>query len=187
MNSNLFKGSRIQLTALCEADAESFAHWSGDGEYLRNLDTDYAVPHDEVFYKEQIQSAASDSHIIEFGIRVLEEDVLIGFISLHSIEWNNGAASLAVGIGASDFRGKGLGSEAIKLVLNYAFHELNLNRVGLDVIGNNKNAVSCYEKCGFIVEGTVRQAVLRDGQAYDRIYMGVLKNEWYSHLTDIVQ
>lgn len=175
---NLFIGSRIRLTALGEDDAPIFSSWSEDGAYLRNLDTEYAVPHNVDFYKSQIQSFSADPNIIEFGIRALENNNLIGFVSLHSIEWNNQTAALAIGIGDTNSRGKGFGCEAIKLILNYAFNELNLNRVGLDVIGNNQKAISCYQKCGFIVEGTVREAVFRDGKKYNRIYMGILREEW---------
>lgn len=176
--SKLFKSSRIQLTSLSAADAGKYVKWGEDDEYLRNLDTDYVRPRNEDFYKSQIQSFAAAPGIIEFGIYALEEKELIGFISLFSIEWNNRLATLAVGIGDANFRGKGFGSEAIQLVLNYAFNELNLNKVVLDVISNNEGAISSYRKNGFIVEGTARESILRDGNKYDKIYMGILKREW---------
>lgn len=174
----IFKGPRIKLTSLGAKDAVNLANWSGDGEYLRNLDTEYATPHNEEFYLSQINSFANAPDIIEFGIRTSNQEKLIGFISLHSIEWNNRLASLAVGIGDSSFRGKGFGSEAIQLILNYAFNELNLNKIELDVISNNINAIACYEKNGFSIEGTAREAILRDGKKYDKIYMGILRREW---------
>ncbi|WP_206923029.1 GNAT family N-acetyltransferase [Alicyclobacillus suci] len=178
--SDLFKGNRIRLTALQEADAEAYARWSEDGEYLRNLDTDYAVPRTAAFFRENIQHNSSNPNVVEFGIRLLDKEALIGFVAVHSIEWNNHAGRLAIGIGDSAHRGQGLGTEALKLVLRYAFHELNLNRVGLDVIANNEAAIRSYEKAGFVIEGTVRDAVLRDGQAHDRIYMGILRRDWQS-------
>jgi len=174
----LFKSSRVQLVPLEIKEAIHFARWSEDGEYLRNLDTEYAIPRNEEFFKTQIQTHAEAQDMIEMGIRVSNEGSLIGFISLHSIEWNNRSASLAVGIGESDYRERGLGSEAIQLILNYAFNELNLNRVNLDVIGNNDSAISCYTRNGFVIEGSAREAVLRDGDKYDKIYMGILKREW---------
>lgn len=64
------------------------------------------------------------------------------------------------------------------LILRYAFHELNLNRVGLDVIEYNERGIRAYQKAGFQLEGRVRQAVHRDGKIYDRINMGILRSEW---------
>ncbi len=175
---NLFNGERIRLTAMAEQDAESLARWSEDAEYLRSLDTDYALPRSAEFFRESIKSTAADAKNLEFGIRLLEGDLLIGFVALHSIEWNNQAGMLAIGIGERDYRGKGYGTEAVRLLLRYAFDELNMNRVGLDVISNNKAAIRSYEKAGFVAEGATRQSVLRDGQKLNRIYMGVLREEW---------
>lgn len=68
----------------------------------------------------------------------------------------------------------------MRLILCYAFNELNLNRVGLDVIEYNDQAIRTYQKAGFQLEGRVRSAVLRDGISYDRIMMGILYSEWNS-------
>ncbi|MXO81399.1 GNAT family N-acetyltransferase, partial [Paenibacillus sp. OT2-17] len=113
-------------------------------------------------------------------LRTLADDVLIGFVAIHGIEWNNRSGQLAIGIGNTDYRGKGFGAEAVGLILRYAFYELNLNRVGLDVIEYNTQAIRTYEKAGFQLEGRVRSAVLRDGNSYDRIMMGILYSEWRS-------
>lgn len=66
----------------------------------------------------------------------------------------------------------------MQLILKYAFHELNLFRVGLNVTEYNNQAIRAYEKVGFKVEGSMRAAVLRDGYKYDRIIMGILYDEW---------
>lgn len=178
MNHNLFRSSRIQLTALKTEDAEAMARWSEDSEYLRNLDTDFAVPRSAEYYRSEVESLSSQTDTIELGIRFIRENQLIGFISLNSIEWNNRSGRLAVGIGEPDYRNRGIGTEVVKLMVQYAFHELNLNRIGLDVISSNQAAIRCYENSGFIVEGTIREGILRDGKKMDRIYMGLLRNEW---------
>ncbi|WP_044482393.1 GNAT family N-acetyltransferase [Paenibacillus antibioticophila] len=175
---NLFQGNRVKLTALTEQDAEIYADWSNDSEYLRNLDTDYARPRSAEGYKSDIQATISDLTQMEFGIRQIDNHKLIGFAALNGIEWNNRAAHLAIGIGEKEYRSKGYGTEAIRLLLRYAFHELNLNRVGLDVNDNNTAAIRAYEKCGFTVEGRMREGILRDGVKIDRIYMGLLYREW---------
>ncbi|KJD43463.1 GNAT family N-acetyltransferase [Paenibacillus terrae] len=172
---NLFYGDRIKLSAVREEDAETMFKWGEDAEYLRNVDTDLALP----YTLKQMESEGSpSSNEVYFRLRTLEDDVLIGFVAIHGIEWNNRIGQLAIGIGNTDYRGKGYGAEAVRLILRYAFYELNLNRVGLDVIEYNEQAIRTYEKAGFQHEGRVRSAVLRDGNSYDRIMMGMLYSEW---------
>lgn len=109
----------------------------------------------------KIQGLSSQNNTFELGIRLISDSRLIGFISLHSIEWNNKSGRLAIGIGEKDCRHIGLGTEAIQLMIQYAFHELNLHRVGLDVISNNMMAIRCYEKSCIVVEGRMRESVHR--------------------------
>jgi RimJ/RimL family protein N-acetyltransferase len=117
------------------------ARWSEDPDYMRSLDTDYARPRPEREFGPEAYSQAAGPNSVEFRLRTLEDDRLIGFVALHTIEWNNRAASLAIGIGEAAYRGKGYGTEALRLILRYAFDELNLERVGLDVIANNEAAI----------------------------------------------
>ncbi|MEE3469860.1 MAG: GNAT family protein [Butyrivibrio hungatei] len=175
---DLFIGKRIRLSAIIKEDAESFALWSNDSKYLNNLDTDYARIRSKEYYETVIDNNAQDESIIEYGIRTLDDDKLIGFIMLHSIEWNNRKAIMTVGIGDKAARGCGYGSEAIEMILRFAFMELNLNRVGLDVISDNTPAIECYQKAGFTVEGRARESVIRFGEKLDLIYMGILYDDW---------
>ncbi|MCC3379968.1 GNAT family N-acetyltransferase [Paenibacillus farraposensis] len=174
---NLFYGERIKLAAVREEDAEVMLKWGEDAEYLRNVDTDLALPYT---LKQMEAEGAPSSNEIYFRLRTLADDVLIGFVAIHGIEWNNRIGQLAIGIGNREYRGKGYGVEAVRLILRYAFNELNLNRVGLDVIEYNDQAIRTYQKAGFQLEGRVRSAVLRDGSSYDRIMMGILYSEWNS-------
>ncbi|MGF1438269.1 GNAT family N-acetyltransferase [Bacillus thuringiensis] len=97
-------------------------------------------------------------------VQIIDKDRLIGFVAIHSIEWKNCTGLLSIGSGESSNRNKGYGSDALKLILRYAFHELNLDRVGLEVIEYN--------------EGGKRSVIYRDGKRFDVIVMGVLHNDW---------
>lgn len=152
------------------------ADWHEDSFYLRQVDTDFAVPVSPGFYSHERERDLTHQ---SFRIRLNEDKRLIGFAALHSIEWNNGTAVLSIGIGDSEDRGKGYGTEALNLLLQYAFLELNLHRIGLDVISYNDPAIQSYIKAGFKEEGRIREAVFREGKRYDRIYMGIFKRDWY--------
>ncbi|RPI51579.1 MAG: N-acetyltransferase [Chloroflexi bacterium] len=177
-SDDLFQGKLLRLAAAREEDAAHMARWSEDSGYMRGLDTDYARPRPEREFSPESYGQAAGPNSLEFRLRTLEDDRLVGFVALHTIEWNNRAAMLAIGIGEPDYRGKGYGTDALRLILRYAFDELNLERVGLDVIANNQAAIRAYERVGFRREGAMRRAVLRDGQAHDRLIMGILREEW---------
>ncbi|MFD0590938.1 GNAT family N-acetyltransferase [Paenibacillus sp. GCM10027627] len=176
---NLFYGSSIKLTAPRAEDVKAMARWGEDSDYLRNVDTDIALPPSE---KQLESEGAPNANEVYFRLRKISDDELIGFICIHSIEWNNGGGRLAIGIGEAGNRNKGYGTEALNLILRYAFHELNLHRVGLDVIEYNAKGIRAYEKAGFQVEGRIRESVWRDGKRVDRIVMGILRSEWEDKL-----
>jgi len=66
----------------------------------------------------------------------------------------------------------------MRILLRYAFEELNLHRLSLSVFEYNSRAIRSYEKAGFVIEGRARQFLNRDGLRYDMIFMGILRDEW---------
>jgi RimJ/RimL family protein N-acetyltransferase len=178
MDRPLFRGERVRLAAPVPEDAQHFAVWNEDTEFMRQMDTDYVRPRNVQDHEEMIKNMRSGDNNMLFHIRTLDGDRLLGFVAIHSIEWNNQAGLISIGIGDPDYRGKGYGSEALCLALNYAFNELNLYRLGLDVIGSNTRAIRAYEKLGFKHEGAMREAVYRDGVRVTRVIMGMLRQEW---------
>ena len=83
-----------------------------------------------------------------------------------------------MGIGPAELRGQGLGTEALQLLLQFAFEELNLRRVGLTVLAYNERAIKTYQAAGFVEEGVIREAAERDGSRYDLLIYGLLRDEW---------
>jgi RimJ/RimL family protein N-acetyltransferase len=146
---DLFRGRLVRLAEPSVEDPTTFARWSEDANYLRALDTDYARPLSAKELAERLAADQADPHSVAFRLRTLVDDRLIGFVVLHAIEWNNRTALLAMGIGESSYRDKGHGTDALQVVLRYAFNELNLFRVGLDVIASNTRAIHTYAKAGF--------------------------------------
>ena len=103
---------------------------------------------------------------------------MIGVCQLHSISHVHRSAELQIRIGDDEERGKGYGGEAVRLLVGFAFSDLNLERVGLHVFSTNKRALGLYAKTGFKVEGRLRKAAYIDGVYVDIILMGLMKDEW---------
>ena len=177
-HTNLFFWEHLKLAFPRFEDADIVSEWGGDAEYLRNLDTAVAYPQAKGWDTGEGYSNQQDTRFFHFSVRTIGDDRLVGFAAIHGIEWNNRTGNLAVAIGEPGDRNKGYGQEALKLILRYAFHELNLDRVGLEVIEYNKSGIRAYEKVGFQHEGRKRAFVYRDGNRYDLLVMGILRSEW---------
>ncbi len=184
MNPNLFSGSLVRLSAEDpQTYAETLSRWLRDTECWRLQDTYPPHPISTRQIKEETEKDLEKEQpdLIPFSIRTLAENRLIGDIALFSIHWTHGEAFVGIGIDERELWGKGYGSDAMHVMLRYAFTELNLNRVSLGVFEYNPRAIRSYEKCGFTVEGRVRKAMNRAGQRWDHIFMGILREEWRQH------
>lgn len=167
----LFTGKLVRLAAPAPEDREIMARWTQDDLYMRLLDDDPVRPRDLSEPEEH-----GDNYTLH--VRTLDNDTLIGFVALYRLRWASGTAEIAIGIGDPAYRGRGYGSDALQLLLNYAFNELNLYRVGLSVMSYNAAAIRAYERAGFVREGAQRGAVLREGQRFDMVLYGILRDEW---------
>ncbi|MGR9457100.1 GNAT family N-acetyltransferase [Rhizobium leguminosarum] len=103
---------------------------------------------------------------------------LVGEIRLDNLDPHDRRASMAVGIFDPELLGKGFGSEAICLVLEYAFTHLRLHRIGIRVLAYNTRAIRAYEKCGFVQEGREREAAFVNDTWHDDVMMGLLETEY---------
>jgi RimJ/RimL family protein N-acetyltransferase len=177
---DLFRGSLVRLTAETpEALASAFARWNRDTEYLRLLDFDPQRMWSEKKIKEYVEKDMEKDPPVEyfFQVRELAEDRLIGFVGLFPI-WAHGNAWVGIGLGERAFWGKGYGTDAMHLAVQFGFMELNLVRVTLSVFEYNPRAIRSYEKAGFRHEGRQRQFLNRNGRRWDILEMGILREEW---------
>jgi RimJ/RimL family protein N-acetyltransferase len=113
-----------------------------------------------------------------FAIVLLNGDALIGSISLHNIDHLNRNAYIGIFIGGDENRGKGYGTEAIRLILEYGFKTMNLHSITLTVRANNLAGIRCYKKAGFREVGRLPEAFFIDGTYVDKIYMNILESEF---------
>jgi len=179
LDNNLLSGKMVRLTAVNpEICAPLWTKWRANSEYSRLADMDAATLSSVKSTREWIEKHLEDWLADEFEIHTLNGDKVIGTIGLDGAMKVHGDAFVGIGIGEPEYWGRGFGTEAMQLILKYAFMELNLHRVSLDVFGYNLRALHSYEKAGFKLEGRSRNVLLREGQRWDLIYMGILREEW---------
>jgi UDP-4-amino-4,6-dideoxy-N-acetyl-beta-L-altrosamine N-acetyltransferase len=108
---------------------------------------------------------------------IMRDEDAKGCIYLRNINHHK-TAEFGIFLNPSEKQGKGIGSLAIKEILSYAFTDLALEKVYLQVLDFNDTALSLYEKFGFEIEGKLRKHIVKNGKRVDIKLMGLLKNKW---------
>lgn len=166
----------INLSKIKKEDMEHIYRWFSDTGFLKYYDyyPPFPLNKDEVDKIFNDYENSNKSKV--FAVRL--ENSIIGVAGFDDMIEENQVATLFIGLGNENERGKGYGMEAMKLLLRYGFINLNFHRIQLNVLEFNKRAISLYEKCGFKKEGIFREFVLRDGKRYNLLLYGLLRNEW---------
>ncbi len=177
MNEDLLTGNLVRLVAMdVEEDARLISEWDRDSEFQRLLKSESASRYNPKQVREFFEKELDSMHF--YMIQRLEDNRKIGLIDLNGFDWVSRNVWVGIGIGEREYWGKGYGTDAMKVILRYAFTVLNLHRVTLNVFDFNQRGYSSYIKCGFKEEGRLPGALLKAGRRCDLIYMGILRSEW---------
>lgn len=178
----IFESEKIIFRKMTAEDTELYHSWRNDMEVMKStsptLDT-YHLEETKNFVSQIILSSDSSKSYI---ILDKESGKPIGVTSLINIDYKNRHAECIIDIGEKSYWGKGYGWEGLKLLLDYAFLEMNLHRVSLRVFSFNIRAIKLYEKLGFKHEGVARQSLFRMGTWHDIIHMGILQKEYLTRI-----
>jgi RimJ/RimL family protein N-acetyltransferase len=183
--TQLYEGPEVRFGPIDhEKDPAVEARWTHDSEFMRMMDTAPARPLSAAMIKKQYEKLEKQieesKNLYHFMIRAREDDRLLGSAQVYRIEWANGNGSVRLGIGAGEDRGKGYGTQALRMLLRIAFAELNLFRVSAMVAEYNEAGIALLKKFGFVQEVCRRKALERDGRRWDLYAFGLLKDEWQS-------
>jgi RimJ/RimL family protein N-acetyltransferase len=171
----MLQGERVTLRALERSDLERCYRWINDEDVTRYL---YVHGPMSMAQEEQwLEGQRDDDRSLPLAI-VDENGRHIGNIGLDSIDYRNGCATIGILIGEKDMWGKGYGTEAMLLLLTYAFDHLRLHRVNSAALAENARSIRMHEKCGFVREGVRRQVIFRFGRWIDVVLFGILAEEF---------
>jgi len=168
-------GNSVRLRAPAETDVEERVALGQQPEILRMFGVD---PVDIAPLTRAGAAAFINGLAAHPAAWVIEyQGHFLGEIRLDRVDMHDRRAQLAVGIYDPAQFGKGIGRQAIRLVLSYAFELLHLHRIGLRVISYNERAIRAYKSCGFVEEGREREAAFVSGEWHDDVIMGILAPE----------
>ena len=174
-------GKNIKLRPLRFGDENLFFRWRNDLDYIA-LTKSFRMPKHEAAEKDWLASAMADksNKSVIFMIETLSDAKPAGFVQLSQIDWISRNCMFGIALPEKDFQGKGIGSEAMKLIFGYAFNTLNLNKISLEVVAFNENSIYIYEKLGFEREGVLKKHYFWNGALHDVLIYGLFKENFVS-------
>jgi RimJ/RimL family protein N-acetyltransferase len=174
-------GETVVLRPVIADDAVDMLEVLADGDVLRLTGSHGTLSPDDVEPMRQWYGSRAD-HEDRLDLAAVDpaSGRYVGEVVLNELDPNNNSCSFRIALGATG-QNRGLGTEATRLVLGYAFERVGLHRISLEVYSFNSRARRVYEKVGFQAEGVLRDALLWEGQRFDAHVMSILAHEWAEH------
>ena len=175
---SILVGEQVRLRGLREDDLPTLARWEMDPGRM-TTGSNWVVPPSEAAAKERIARwCANERDDLGFAIETLDDPpVLVGSLGLWGARPKDRNATIGIALGR-EHTGRGFGTDAMRVIVDYGFREMGLHRVQLEVAAFNMAGVRAYEKAGFVEEGRHRESVWHDGRWYDEVMMSILDHEW---------
>jgi RimJ/RimL family protein N-acetyltransferase len=178
-------GERVRFRGVERTDIPRFVVWLNDPEVIQGILVHSPISQaDEEGWFERMLTRPVDERVMGIEVREVatsgaeESWQLVGTCAFDHIDWRIQAAEFGIMIGEKSYWNRGLGTEAVRLLLKHGFKTLNLNRIYLQVFTTNPGAIRAYEKAGFTLEVRQRQAEYKDGKYIDVLLMSILKSEY---------
>lgn len=168
-------GKKINLRPFTKEDIPTLTRWINDPEVREFVSV--ALPQTEKQEEEWFNKLGQDDKNIVLGIET-KEGVLIGSIGIHQINWRDRFCTTGALIGEKEYWGKGYGTDAKMVLLDYIFNTLNLHKVCSAVIAYNKRSLYYSLHCGYKIEGRRRKHIFKSGRYWTLIELGLFKEEW---------
>jgi len=175
ISESVLEGQKVRLRPVRPADLQSFTHWLADPEVRRWLAAVEKPPtlDEEIAWYEETR--ANPNNVL-WAIESLEGQ-LVGTCELRMAAKHR-KAELGISIHDKEEWSKGYGTDAVRLMLEYGFEDMELNRIELTTDEDNARGRRCYEKCGFVEEGMRRQDRFVQGNFSNTVMMSVLREDW---------
>lgn len=178
MAENIFEGNLIRLREYHKADINVVWKYINDWEVRKYLIPGVPLPwkfEEEEKWYEELSAKKEDNY--SFAIERISDGQYVGGCGINELDWKNSVATVGIFLG-KPFLSQGYGTDAMNVLVNFIFSEMNLHKVMLYVYAFNERAIKSYQKVGFKIEGTLRSQIFRDGKYHDEMIMGILKEEW---------
>ena len=175
----MYYGEKVCLRAYKEEDIPIATKFVNDGELKKLLAPGIPFPMTLWEEEEWIKSQKGNKNgEYNFAIEDIETNNYIGGCGINEVNWTTRVATVGIMIGNKDYWNKGYGTDAMRVLIKFIFENMNIRKIKLNVFSFNLRAQKCYEKCGFKVEGVLKDEIFKDSKYYDEIIMSVFRSEY---------
>ncbi|MBD5548045.1 MAG: UDP-4-amino-4,6-dideoxy-N-acetyl-beta-L-altrosamine N-acetyltransferase [Lachnospiraceae bacterium] len=173
--TRVINGADIVLRLMKEEDTDLIIKWRNTEFVRRNF------IYQELFtrqgHENWVKTMIDTGRVVQFIILRKMDDKPVGSVYLRDIDRTHSKAEYGIFIGEKEALGKGYGTQAARMMIEYAFHEEGLHKLMLRVLAENVRARRSYEKAGFVREAHLKDEVFLDGRYQDVIYMAVINDK----------
>jgi RimJ/RimL family protein N-acetyltransferase len=171
----MLRGTKVVLRPVEERDLPLLARWRNDPENRKAFFSPFLV--NPGAQKQWYEGVLRDGQRVMFMIESMEGET-VGTIGLDGIDWRNQQAQIGQFLLEAEQRQHGYAEDAARVLLQYAFEELNLHRLQAEVYGWNRPVIEWIKFYGFREEGVLREAVFSGGRFQDKVILGLLRADW---------
>ena len=171
-------GKKVILRPLEKTDAPTIHVWFNDPEIRLFMNNAFPLTlHEEEEWLSKERRNGQMPNDVVCAIETHDQK-FIGTMGLHAIDWIECTAVTGTCIGEKDYWGKGYGTDAKMVFLDYAFNTLNLRKVNSHILDFNGRSQQFNKKCGYIEVGRLKAERLRSGVYCDEVILSVFKEDW---------
>jgi RimJ/RimL family protein N-acetyltransferase len=171
----MIAGEHVILRAFEREDAERCYRWMNDPSIVRTLKSRYPIAfQNEIEWLDRAMNASPTER--HFAVERKDDRAHIGNASIHDIEWVSRTAAFGLFIGEPSAWNRGFGSDAIRTLVRFAFDEMNLQKLRIDVFDYNDRAKHVLETQGFVQEGRLRREFYRDDAYHDIVILSIFRD-----------
>lgn len=166
-------GEKIRLVPITKEYTDLIIRWRNTDSVRKNFifQEDFTTQ----IHNAWIDNKVNAGEVVQFIIIDKNGNIPVGSVYLRDIDHKNDKAEYGIFIGVDSARGKGLGTEAARLICNFGFDQLKLHKIMLRVFANNENAICSYEKAGFMKEALLKDEYKINDKYRDIILMAIIR------------
>jgi len=171
----MIRGKRVRFRAIEREDLPRLRDWRNQPE-IRTRTREYrllSMTNQETWF----DRLHDDRSTVMFAVED-EKGKMIGVVGLTYIDWKNRRAEVSIYIGEGAAQGKGYGSDALRTIVRYGFHTVNLHKLYAEIFAFNEPSVKLFEKAGFKLDGTKREDQYVNGKYWDTHVYSILAREF---------
>jgi [ribosomal protein S5]-alanine N-acetyltransferase len=177
--NHFLDGKKIYLRAFTREDLPVWFDWFNEPSVTEHVNKGF-FPNTSELQESYFHTISKSVNDVQLAVVLKENDLLVGIVGIHKINWIHRTGDISVFIGNKTQWRKGVATDAVSLVITHAFTKLNLRKLTAGMWSSNIGCKRCFEKNGFVLEGTLKKQFFYKGSYVNEYRMCLFGEDWES-------